>query len=102
MVTLNLYELTEDKAEEEESVDMNDTEKQLDKVCTLTEPKQTARKQSAHCFLIVSISKVKMFIQDHSLAQTQLWTEKNRTEKGQGKKEQSQPTGKKIKLPNFF
>ncbi|XP_031165106.1 coiled-coil domain-containing protein 42 homolog [Sander lucioperca] len=39
MATLNLYEMTDDILEEEEAVDMNDTEKQLD--------------------------KVKMFIQDH-------------------------------------
>lgn len=43
MVTLNLYELTDDKVEGEEGVDMNDTEKQLDKVCSLTELRQTAR-----------------------------------------------------------
>lgn len=39
MATLNLYEMTDDILEEEEAVDMNDTEKQLDKVCTLTEQK---------------------------------------------------------------
>lgn len=43
MVTLNLYELTDDKVEGEEGVDMNDTEKQLDKVCSLAELRQTAR-----------------------------------------------------------
>ncbi|XP_039658109.1 coiled-coil domain-containing protein 42 homolog isoform X1 [Perca fluviatilis] len=32
MATLNLYEMTDDILEEEEAVDMNDTEKQLDKV----------------------------------------------------------------------
>lgn len=37
MATLNLYEMTDDNVEGEEGVDMNDTEKQLDKVCTLTE-----------------------------------------------------------------
>lgn len=43
MVTLNLYELIDDKVEEEEEadLDMNDTEKQLDKVCTLTELRLT-------------------------------------------------------------
>lgn len=41
MVTLNLYELIDDKVEEEADLDMNDTEKQLDKVCTLTELRLT-------------------------------------------------------------
>lgn len=45
MATLNLYEMTDDKIEGREAVDMNDTEKQLDKVRTLTEQRwrQTAR-----------------------------------------------------------
>lgn len=37
MATLNLYEMTDENVEGEEGVDMNDTEKQLDRVCTLTE-----------------------------------------------------------------
>lgn len=37
MATLNLFEVIDDKVEGEEGVDMNDTEKQLDKVCTPTE-----------------------------------------------------------------
>lgn len=36
LVTLNLYELIKDKMEEEEHVDMAETEKQLDKVLVLT------------------------------------------------------------------
>lgn len=37
MGTLNLYEMINDKMEGEEAVDMNDTEKQLDKVCISSE-----------------------------------------------------------------
>lgn len=37
MATLNLFEVIDDKVEGEEGVDMNDTEKQLDKVCIPTE-----------------------------------------------------------------
>lgn len=37
MATLNLYETIDDKIVGEEGVDMNDTEKQLDRVCTVTE-----------------------------------------------------------------
>lgn len=33
MATLNLYEMIEEKAEEEECVSLNETEKQLDRVC---------------------------------------------------------------------
>lgn len=45
MATLNLYEMAVGSLGEEESVDINDTEKQLDKVRTLTEQRcrQTAR-----------------------------------------------------------
>lgn len=42
MVSLQLYELTDDKAAEE-SVKLNDTEKQLEKVGTLTGQRQTTR-----------------------------------------------------------
>lgn len=42
MVSLQLYELTDDKVEEE-GVKLNDTEKQLEKVGTLTGQKRTTR-----------------------------------------------------------
>ncbi|XP_032371679.1 coiled-coil domain-containing protein 42 homolog [Etheostoma spectabile] len=54
MATLNLYEMTGDILEEEEAVDMNDTEKQLD--------------------------KVKMFIQDHEDIVKQQQTSSHRHE----------------------
>lgn len=38
LVTLNLYELIKDKIEEEEVVDIVETETQLDKVLVLTGP----------------------------------------------------------------
>lgn len=56
MVTLDLYELTCEHVKGEKDVDINDTEKQLDEVCILTELRQTARasvNNELNIFLIV-------------------------------------------------
>ncbi|XP_070821234.1 coiled-coil domain-containing protein 42 homolog [Chaetodon trifascialis] len=69
MATLNLYEMTEDGVEGEEGVDMNDTEKQLD--------------------------KVKMFIQDHDNIVKAHRTPSQRHNDGQERKEERRDGAKK-------
>lgn len=88
MVTLDLYELTCEHVKGEKDVDINDTEKQLDEVRILTELRQTARasvNSELNILLIVPFIKVRMFMQDHAVAQTKLSAEK--AEKEQCKKE---------------
>lgn len=97
MATLSLYEMTEDKAEGEEGVDMNDTEKQLDKVCTLTEQRRGKQPDQLKTINLL-FPAVSFSGQDvhpgprwcterasNSLAQTQRWTGKKRREKRWGK-----------------
>ncbi|XP_051278826.1 coiled-coil domain-containing protein 42 homolog [Dicentrarchus labrax] len=69
MATLNLYGMTEDEVEGEEGVDVNDTDKQLD--------------------------KVKMFIQDHDDILKQLQTPSHRHDDGRKRKEQKRGKTKK-------
>ncbi|XP_041793272.1 coiled-coil domain-containing protein 42 homolog [Chelmon rostratus] len=69
MATLSLYEMTEDKAEGEEGVDMNDTEKQLD--------------------------KVKMFIQDHDDVLKEHRIPLHKHNDGQERKEERRDEAKK-------
>lgn len=80
LVSLNLYELIKDKIEEEEFVDLAETEKQLDKVLV---PEQHRPKcmiigalLDVHSFLLFFV-KVKMFVHDYSLAWTKLLREQN-------------------------
>lgn len=91
MVTLDLFELTCEHVKGEKDVDINDTEKQLDEVCIVTELRQTARasvNNELNIFLIVPFIKVRMFMQDHDVAQTKLSAEKaEKEEKEQCKKE---------------
>lgn len=81
LVSLNLYELIKDKIEEEEFVDLAETEKQLDKVLV---PEQHRPKcmiigalLDVHSFLLLFFVKVKMFVHDYSLAWTKLLREQN-------------------------
>ncbi|XP_035513998.1 coiled-coil domain-containing protein 42 homolog [Morone saxatilis] len=69
MATLNLYGMTEDEVEGEEGVDVNDTDKQLD--------------------------KVKMFIQDHDDILKQHQTPSHRHNDGQKRKQQKRNKAEK-------
>lgn len=48
MATLNLYEMTCQDEKADEAVDINDTEKQLDQVCTPTEVEVKSRQKNIH------------------------------------------------------
>ncbi|XP_051256699.1 coiled-coil domain-containing protein 42 homolog [Dicentrarchus labrax] len=74
MATLNLYEMTGENVEGEEGVDMNDTEKQLD--------------------------KVKLFIQDHDDIVKQHQTPTQRHNNGPKRREQKRDKPKKSTTPN--
>lgn len=80
LVSLNLYELIKDKIEEEEFVDLAETEKQLDKVLVPVQRRPKCMIIGAlldvHSFLLFFV-KVKMFVHDYSLAWTKLLREQN-------------------------
>lgn len=80
LVSLNLYELIKEKIEEEEFVDLAETEKQLDKVLVPVQRRPKCMIIGAlldvHSFLLFFV-KVKMFVHDYSLAWTKLLREQN-------------------------
>lgn len=86
LVSLNLYELIKDKIEEEEFVDLVETEKQLDKVLVPVQCRPNCMIIGALLdvlsFLLLFFVKVKMFVRDYSLAWTKLLREQNGIKKG--------------------
>lgn len=86
LVSLNLYELIKDKIEEEEIVDMAETEKQLDKVLVSAQCRPKCMRIGAlldvYSFLLLFFLKVKMFVHDYSLAWTKLLRVQNGIKKG--------------------